>query len=393
MSRPPRPALDSAGPAPATNLPAVANPFVPGHGHIPPYFAGRAREQSALMDLLACLKAGRGAPRNAVLSGPCGNGKTALLRWLFQEARDDGGIDCVWLTPDEISSLDELANRLVPPWRFKSLSAGACAAHEAGGIGWELCGTSGALAPLLTARCLQRPLLAVLDEAHTLEPNTGQVLLNASQTVCAEAPFSLVLAGTPELQRHLNTMSATFWSRAEKLGIGRLAEDAATVALERPLAAQTPPITCEAASLKQAVAASQCYPYFVQLWGAALSDVALEAGTRSLGQSAVDAAANVVDRSQSAYYQDRLTELERAELLDVAARVAASFGDQATLPRATLNAAISEALPKGQATAADVLRCRDHLSDLGYIWNPPEADDAWQPGIPSLMDYVQRYAN
>ncbi len=360
---------------------------------MPPYFAGRTREQRTLMGLFAYLQAGKGAPRNAVLSGPRGNGKTALLRWLFQEAQGDGDIDRIWLTPSDISSLDELATLLAPPRRFASLRPDTFSVNVGiGRLGWELAGQEGALAALLKARCLRRPLLVLLDEAHTLEAQTGRALLNASQTVCAEAPLLLVMAGTPGLQQHLNTMSATFWSRAEKLGIGRLDEDAALAALERPLAAQTPPIKCEAASLKQAVVASQCYPYFVQLWGAALWDVAVEVGTTSLDQSAVDAATNIVDRSQSAYYQDRLAELERAELLDVAAQLATSFGDQATLPRAALNAAIKEAFP-GQATTAQVLRCRDRLSDLGYIWNPPEADDGWRPGIPSFMDYVKRYAD
>ena len=67
----------------AMSPPAAANPFVPGRGQMPPYLAGREREQKALISLLAYLKAGRGAPRDAVLSGPRGNGKTALLRWMF----------------------------------------------------------------------------------------------------------------------------------------------------------------------------------------------------------------------------------------------------------------------------------------------------------------------
>ena len=43
----------------------VANPFVPGRGHIPPYLAGREVEQGKLLDLLAYLQAGEGAPRDA----------------------------------------------------------------------------------------------------------------------------------------------------------------------------------------------------------------------------------------------------------------------------------------------------------------------------------------
>ena len=63
----------------------------------------------------------------------------------------------------------------------------------------------------LTARCSRRPLVLLLDEAHTLESEVGRALLNASQAVSSEAPFLLVMAGTPGLQPRLNTMSATVW--------------------------------------------------------------------------------------------------------------------------------------------------------------------------------------
>lgn len=129
------------------------NPFVPGHGQMPPYLAGREREQAALRDLLAYLRAGTGAPRSAVLAGPRGNGKTALLRWFCREA-ETVDVDAVWLTPSEIADLDELATRLVPPQRFTSLRPDNLAFHIGiGKLGWQLDGRRGSLAPLLTARC------------------------------------------------------------------------------------------------------------------------------------------------------------------------------------------------------------------------------------------------
>ena len=81
----------------------AVSPFVPGYGGLPPYLAGRHREQNELRRLLAYLESGRGAPRSAVLTGPQGNGKTALLRW-FQRDIESGenDIDVIWLTPSEI---------------------------------------------------------------------------------------------------------------------------------------------------------------------------------------------------------------------------------------------------------------------------------------------------
>ena len=60
----------------------------------------------------------------------------------------------------------------------------------------------------LTARCRKRPLAVLLDEAHTLDLEVGRTLLNTSQQVRDEAPFLLVLAGTPGLPAHLGSMNA-----------------------------------------------------------------------------------------------------------------------------------------------------------------------------------------
>ena len=373
------------------DLPWTPNPFVPGHGQMPPFLAGREQEKNALIGLLAYLRAGRGAPRNAVLSGPRGNGKTALLRWLFETVQADGNIDAVWLTPSDIANLDDLATRLVPPSRFTSLRPDTFAFHVGiGKLGWELGERPSSLVPLLKARCERRPLLLALDECHALDPEIGQVLLNAAQVVCAEAPFLLVLAGTPDLPRHLNTMSATFWTRGEKLGIGRLDETAAAEALERPLAAEDPSITFEPSALADVVAETQCYPYFVQLWGAALWDAAKPAKKR-IDHDVVVAAKPSVLPVQTAYYEDRFYELERGELLYVAAELGTAFAGKPNLERSELNDVIAHAMGPGEANTSDVLGCRDRLTDLGYVWSPPGAGDVWQPGIPSLMDYVREH--
>ena len=371
----------------------VANPFVPGRGHIPPYLAGREVEQGRLLDLLAYLQVGQGAPRDAVLSGPRGNGKTALLRW-FQREIETGEeeLDVVWLTPSDTPNLDTLATRLVPPSRFTSLRPDTLSLSVGiGKLGWELGGQGGSLSLLLAARCARRPLVLLLDEAHTLNEEVGRTLLNASQSVSAGAPFLLVMAGTPGLQPHLNTMSATFWSRAEKLGIDRLDEAAAASALVRPLAEQMPAIVFDGRALARVVEESQRYPYFLQLWGAALWTAARAGETTLIDEPVVAAAAPEFHRQRSAYYEDRREELEREELLDLAAGVAAAFGEGATLRSRELNAIIAAASPEDDTTA-QVLRYRDRLAALGYVWKPPDAEDLWQPGIPSLMDHVAAHA-
>lgn len=117
-------------------------------------------------------------PRDAVVSGPRGNGKTVLLRWLQREVEAGGQIDVVWRTPSDLPVLDALATALAPPDRFQSLLPSV--SIGIGRLGWELGGDPGTLTDLLTLRCNHRPRVVLLDEAHTLDLAVGRALLNAA---------------------------------------------------------------------------------------------------------------------------------------------------------------------------------------------------------------------
>ena len=364
------------------------NPFVPGRGVLPPCLAGRDAEQRELMRLLAYVQAGRGAPRDAVVSGPRGNGKTVLLRWLQGEIEADGGIDVVWRTPSDLPALDALATALAPPDRFRSLLPDKLSVSIGiGRLGWELGGDPGTLTDLLTLRCTHRPLVVLLDEAHTLDLAVGRALLNAGQSTAAAAPFLLVLAGTPGLTLHLDRMSATFWNRAKHVGVGLLDGDAAADALVRPLAEHDPAITFDAPALQYVLDESQCYPYFLQLWGAALWDTATQQAAALIDEAVVAQASRTFEIERNAYYEHRRDELERQNLLPLAGAIADAFADRATLAQDELNAVIADALAI-DSTSEKVQR-RDQLAMVGYVWKPPGAGDRWQPGIPSLMRYLR----
>ena len=367
---------------------SVLGPFRPGSGGMPPHLAGRESEQSFFRDLLTDLSNGVSPPSEVILYGPRGNGKTVLLRWLEQEAESRPGIEAVRLTPSEISSRTRLAEELLPElwWSRYAPSEVALA-----GIVWRP-GKDRPPSPrtVLAARAGKAPLVLLLDEAHMLDPEVGRELLNASQEVGRDLPFLLVLAGTPNLQSHLGQMGASFWNRAEQVRVGRLSGRAAAEALRLPFEQEG--IAFGRDALAAMVAESQHYPYFVQLLGRAVwGRVAeLPAAPREVTPDALASARPEFERRREAYYRHRHEELGRRRLLGVGRAVAAAFLDRPVLSEPELERAIRHGLREA-ADPERTDRAREALCDLGYIWGR-ETRPEWEPGIPSLMDYIREHA-
>ena len=311
-------------------------PFRPGPGGLPPYLAGRTSEQALFRALLGDLQDGLAPPREIVLHGPRGNGKTALLAWLQREAAGYPGVDVLRLTPAGIPTETKLIERLLPVSWLQRLAPDEISFQ---GITWRPGqGHPPPLDEALEARAKKKPLILLLDEAHTLDEQVGCALLNASQQLGRELPFLLVLAGTPGLRSHLNTMNVSFWNRAERRPIGRLDADATLAALREPLADEG--IAVDEDTLGHVVRESHGYPYFVQVWGQALwrqaADPAAPSVDRQFTREAVAAARTDFDREKNNYYLDRYEELEKLHLLPVARTVADAFDARSRLDDAQI---------------------------------------------------------
>ena len=363
--------------------------FAPGTGAAPPALTGREEEQAVLSLCLSDLTGDGSPPHDVVLIGPRGNGKTALLGWFERACRESATrLDVAAITAADVPDRAALLAELAPPTGIARLlphkvGIGALASAE-----WAAIGTPKSLARRLITRCRRRPLAVLLDEAHTLDLDVGQLLLNASQQVRAKAPFLLVLAGTPGLLAHLGRMNASFWDRLGSglLGIGRLSDAAAREALVKPLAAQDASI--DAAALDSVVEQSQRYAYFVQLWGEALWNQRLATGEARLTAAHAAEARPAVETRTTEYYQHRYRELEADGLLPAAVAVAPAF--QADMDATATDRDVDAALAATGMDAAGRLVAREALNGLGYIWCPPGQlpPVVWSAGIPSLMQYV-----
>ena len=362
-------------------------PFRPGPGGLPPYLAGREAEQDLFHGLLEDLRNGLAPPSEVVLYGPRGNGKTSLLGWIAKEAAAGSAVDALRLAPSYCRDEAALVERLLPDSFWQRLKP---AEIEVSGIAWRP-GRAGppSLDRALATRVRKKPLVLLLDEAHTLDREVGNVLLNASQIVGRELPFLLVLAGTPDLRARLATMSASFWNRAEKIALGRLDEAASAKAIERPLADEG--IGIEQDALARIGRESHGYPYFVQLWGSVVWRRVPDAGSGAgrVTTATVEAAAPEFESRKDSYYLDRYEELRKLDMLPLARAVADAFAAVSWIPDERLEQAIRDGLSQ-PASRDQAVAAEETLRHLGLVWRAASRP-LWEPGIPSLMDYLREH--
>ena len=366
--------------------PTPIGPFRPGPGRYPPFFAGRETERSRFRAVLDLLKQRQPAPSEIVLYGPRGNGKTALLLWLERFIEQQAGLEVIRLSPSSYRDSKSLTKAIVrePVWR-KLLP-------QRFSPRWFTRAAPKRETPefetALARRVSRKPLVMLLDEAHWLEPALGLPVLHASQQVGGRLPFLLVLAGTPDLPARLNALGASFWNRCEQRRIGRLDAEATAAAFSEPFRADGVRIQSEA--LARLVQESHGYPYFVQVLGNELwQQVTGPSGSaeRQISPDSVDAALPGFRKTQRLYYGQRYDELGSPKLLSAAREVAAAFAKGGSeLGEEDLRAAVARGLGKKPGAGKTVAAERD-LRHLGFIWRAG-VEPVWEPGIPSLMDYV-----
>ena len=380
------------------------NPFVPGFGEMPPRLAGREEEQTVLgrgLHRLLKTETSR-SPTALLLSGPRGLGKTVLLRWLREEA-EKGGADVITTNAEKLSTPVKMVQILAPEVvdaarkdGFNVSVAGTGYAHTPGSPltepHWEAL-------MLESLQKRQTPLLVTIDEGHTLPGEVVYALAHLTQDLLWErCPVWFVLAGTPGMPGHLSTAgvvdpisgevrTASFFGRAAKMELGLLSGEASGEAVEAPLVERD--WTVEPESLAQVLEDSQCYPYFLQLWGAALWDVGT-AGERCLNAKVVEAARPAVDKMRLALYRERFKEIYTPQ---------GEIEGRKVLQAAAALAAICLAEDSGRASIAHMSQvCKDlGLDDYGRETLQDvflrtgflvEVVTDWELGIPSLGSFI-----
>ena len=365
-------------------------PFNPTAGRLPPYLAGREHEQLSIARDIHSLKHGEQASIATVIFGPRGNGKTALLRWAQRLALETG-IEAISVASSMINTEDAAVREVSAGRWWNGIIEAVSAFGPHPRINRQ---RSTSIREALGKRVRRHPLLLLIDEAHTLDPDVGQQILQAAQELCGEgAGVLLMIAGTPDLPGHLQQMRATFWERCRILPIARLEAGASADAIRIPLEAANRSISGDA--LEQVVRESHGYPFFLQIWGEVLW-YGVETAERTIEIDDVDRARPGFEKARDLFCGFRYAELRKEQMVAPATALARAFGDREELNESEVAEAlqtvlVGEHLP---SSPGDITRLITKLHNLSYIWSPGgNLSNRYFPGIPSLMTFVARMAS
>ena len=374
-----------------------SNPFRPDFGDTPPYLAGREDVQSLFRENITEMSNGQSG-RTTVLYGPRGMGKTALLGWFQDEVEKSeakkNSIRVVWVTPNELKSPLDLCNSLLPPpsWikerlgKLKKANAGIELQGVKATAAIELTESMArGFAKTLIERNKKRPLILLMDEAHNMNSVLCNDLLNVYQKVRKEMPFMLVLAGTPRLRHFLSGVKATFVERSEMIGLGRLDEHAAADAINKPFEEQGIQITEDALSL--IVEDSQCYPYFLQVWGKSLWMEANKENLTHLTDEHVAIVKPKITIVKKDFYNERRDRLDELGLESTAIAIAQAFQDTKAITKSTIKKVITDNLSVDTLNTQSAVERQQTFVNQDFIWRPP-GSDFYEPGIPSFMTHI-----
>ena len=364
-------------------------PFTPGFGDTPPFLAGREREQRVISRIVSRLAGNAARPSGLVIYGPRGNGKTVLLDWTARLVREHG-IKAIDLSAISGETEEALTRRLATDsWWTRVFRAVSWRGANLSLEGFRANTVHEGLGRLVR----KKPAVVLIDEAHTLDRDTGEKILKSTHTLNKSgSALLLVLAGTPDLPNYLHQMRSTFWERSDTLPLMRLDQDAASDAIRNPLEAAGRRITNNA--LERLVDESHGYPFFVQLWGRTIWDEAPRTA-ETLGIDHVDRARPQFEQARNRFYSFRFEELRKEGLVDIAAALADLYRGSEKLVAAEIDRVLARVMEKNgpEPTASSIAAVRSRLHDLGYIWSSGNENvPSYVSGIPSLMSYVSAAA-
>jgi hypothetical protein len=227
----------------------------------------------------------------------------------------------------------------------------------------------------LAARSVNTAVVLFIDELQYVKEEQLAALISALHA-CAQSnlPLTIVGAGLPQLRG----IAGKAKSYAERLFefpmIGALSDPSAELAIVKPAREQG--VEFEASAVREIIARTHGYPYFLQEWGKHAWEVATASPiTEADIGLASNTAIAALDESFFRVRFDRLTPAEKSYL-----RAMADLG-----PEPHRSGDIAERLNRRSQSLGP---CRSSLIVKGMIWSPNHGDTAFT--VPLFDEFMKR---
>ncbi len=384
----------------------IRNPYAPGAGTRPPEMVGRDDLREAARIALERIRLGRPS-KSIVMVGLRGVGKTVLLDQIAEdaeasrlialriEASEQRSLPSI-IAPQLRSALIRLSNqeavRALAQRALRALAGFASSLKvkyqdievgleadpepglaDNGDLGIDLQDLFEAVG--VAAKADKSCVALFVDELQYVEKEQLAALITAlHRDAQRRLPVTMVGAGLPQLRGAMGNAK----SYAERLfdfpEVGPLSSGDARIAISKP--AWDEGVEIEAGVLDAVVSRTQGYPYFLQVWGKHLWDVAEDSPITEANFIPASARA-IADLDQSFFLVrfDRLTPSEKKYLRAMAGLGAGPHrsGD------------IAQVMERAVTSLAPT---RAQLINKGMIWSPGHGDTAFT--VPMFNEFMLR---
>ena len=372
------------------------NPFKAGPATLPLHVAGREEELDIINDVLEAITLPRkeGEPLSESplaplrIVGPRGVGKTTLLNMALKQAEQLGVYAVQAVELKSLTSADKFLYDLAGEKkvmedlleRVKQLSVGPVSVGLNQPEGRDLF-----FEEALLIRLRKQPVMILLDEAMHYEAEAlGSLLRICQKLIAGYQPLALILAGTPQVEQHLERVQASFIERTTNIYINTLSDAATREALAKPFELRGAGLSAPA--LRQMVKLTDNYPFFIQIVGYEVWKAMRAAGKCEAGLAEVRGVAAKIDKKRNQFYKLIHSRIFSTSLLGHARRLIKVLAkNNGKITRLTALAVLAG--KKMEVYGEEHFEILNQLLDRGFIW---EGDAGISAGIPSFFDYCRK---
>ena len=375
------------------------NPFACRTGTLPEHIVGRKRGFKDLEEALWTIrpskfeKDGRmeSPPISPIVfTGPRGTGKTLMLNWMEERAKEMG------IYVARVNNFQDLAEgtalrRLldavaggVYKVMLKLLKSFGLAVEQTGEEEMTPSAAVYAYKDALKAKLRQGPVLLLMEEVHHYEIGVLTFWLHEAQMLASsQYPCVIVFAGTPELDHSIIKTKAGFMARAPSIHINLLKTEDSKKALSKPFADRD--IEVEPQALEMMWDMTGNHPYFVQLVGSEIWKSLPSDGKKKVDVALVEQAREVINSKRRDFFRAIYDELKSLEIASYALQIGEGIEESGPMHRHIEYFLEDKNSELGEDGAR---RIAFRLQDLGFVWHEYGESDMLL-GFPAFLPYLR----